>query len=387
MNRATRTAAGFASAAALMLGLKAGIDWLPTGPASALAADETFLIEPVAAGLLQPWGMDFLPDGTFLVTERPGRLSLVDTRAGTVTPVDGLPEVYAEGQGGLLDVTVDPDFATTGRIFFTFAEPGENDTAGTTAACARLVLDDGPPRLEGLKIVFRQEPKVEGSENFGSRIIVADDGTLFVTLGERSQPGLAQDATNHIGAVVRVAQDGGVPADNPFVNDPDARPEIWSYGHANVQGADIDPSSGELWTVEEAPSADEVNRTVRGGNFGWPRETYSIPPSGEVEPADPDAPRFREPIHRWDPEIAPSGLVFYDGDLFPAWQGDLFLGAPAAEALIRLVMNDGKVVGEERLIQGELGHIRDVAVGPDGALYLLTDEPAGGVFRLVPRTG
>lgn len=387
MKGATRTAAGIAIAAGLALGLRYASPLSGVLPAFALQPDDAFVIEPVATGLAHPWGMDFLPDGTFLVTERPGRLIRVDMRTGTVTPIEGLPEIYAEGQGGLLDVTVDPDFETTGRVFFTFAEPGDGGTAGTSAASARLVLDDGAPRLEGLRIIFRQEPKLEGDENFGSRIVVARDGTLFVTLGERSRPELAQDASNHIGAVVRVARDGEVPADNPFVGRADARPEIWSYGHANVQGADIDPSNGALWTVEEAPHADEINFTERGGNYGWPRAAYGIDASGDVTPADPDAPRFRDPVHRWDSGITPSGLVFYVGDLFPDWQGDLFLGAPAAEALIRLRMEDGKVTGEDRLIQGELGQIRDVAVGPEGALYLLTDEPAGGVFRLVPPGG
>lgn len=346
---------------------------------------EPFVIEPVATGLAFPWGMAFLPDGSFLVTERPGRLNIVDPDDGTVVPVAGVPEVYTDGQGGLLDVIVDPAFATTGRIYFTFAEPGDDGTAGTAAASARLVLDDGAPRLEDVDVIFRQDPKVAGGESFGSRIVMGDDGNLFVTLGERNHPELAQDPSNHLGSVVRVRPAGGAPRDNPFIGRTDTRPEIWSYGHSNVQGADLDPASGALWTIEhDGTGGDEVNHTRAGRNYGWPRVSYGVSASGSD--ADPTAttPGLEPAVYGWNPSIAPTGLAFYDGDLFPNWRGNLFVGSLTAQALVRLEIRDGAIVREERLIQGELGSIRDVSVGPEGAIYLLTDRPSGGVFRLVP---
>ena len=346
---------------------------------------EPFVIEPVATGLAFPWGMAFLPNGSFLVTERPGRLNLVDPGTGTVERVSGVPEVYAEGQGGLLDVIVDPGFDTNNRIYFTFAEPGDGGTAGTAAAKARLVLDAGAPRLEDVEVIFRQEPKVTGGESFGSRIVMGDDGNLFVTLGERSHPESAQDISNHLGSVVRVAPDGKAPRDNPFFGRSGARPEIWSYGHSDVQGADVDPASGALWTIEhDSAGGDEVNHNLAGRNYGWPRVSYGVSPSGKG--ADPSAatPGLEPAVYGWNPSISPTGLVFYDGALFPNWRGNLFVGSLTAQALVRLELSNGEVVREERLLQGELGSIRDVSVGPEGAIYLLTDHPSGGVFRMVP---
>ena len=346
---------------------------------------EPFVIEPVATGLAFPWGMAFLPNGSFLVTERPGRLNLVDPGTGTVERVSGVPEVYAEGQGGLLDVIVDPGFDTNNRIYFTFAEPGDGGTAGTAAAKARLVLDAGAPRLEDVEVIFRQEPKVTGGESFGSRIVMGDDGNLFVTLGERSHPESAQDISNRLGSVVRVAPDGKAPRDNPFFGRSGARPEIWSYGHSDVQGADVDPASGALWTIEhDSAGGDEVNHNLAGRNYGWPRVSYGVSPSGKG--ADPSAatPGLEPAVYGWNPSISPTGLVFYDGALFPHWRGNLFVGSLTAQALVRLELSNGEVVREERLLQGELGSIRDVSVGPEGAIYLLTDHPSGGVFRMVP---
>lgn len=382
MGNGRRIAAGIAASAALALATAVATERADAQQVFDSWA-EPFVIQPVATGLSFPWGMAFLPDGSFLVTERPGRLNLVEPGTGTVTEVAGVPEVYTDGQGGLLDVIVDPDFATTGRIYFSYAEPGDNGTAGTAAASARLVLDGDAPRLEDLDVIFRQEPKVAGGEGFGSRIVRGDDGNLFVTLGERNQPALAQDTSNHLGSVVRVSPDGEVPADNPFFGQGASRPEIWSFGHSNVQGADVDPASGALWTIEhDSRGGDEVNHNLAGHNYGWPRVSYGVPGSG----SDPDAEaQGLEPaVYGWNPSIAPTGLVFYHGDLFPNWRGNLFVGSLTAQALVRLELSNGEVVREERLIQGELGSIRDVSVGPEGAIYLLTDHPSGGVFRLVP---
>lgn len=384
MGNARRSAVGIAVSALLALAPIAA-------PDRAIAQQifdswaEPFVIEPVATGLAFPWGMAFLPDGSFLVTERPGRLNLVDPATGAITAVSGVPEVYTDGQGGLLDVIVDPDFATNRRIYFTYAEPGDDGTAGTAAASARLVRAGDAPCLDDLDVIFRQEPKVAGGEGFGSRIVMADDGNLFVTLGERNQPALAQDPSNHLGSVVRVAPDGQVPGDNPFFGQSGSRPEIWSFGHSNVQGADVDPASGALWTIEhDSQGGDEVNQNLAGRNYGWPRVSYGVTASGTA--ADPDAamPGLEPAVYGWNPSISPTGLVFYDGELFPNWRGNLFVGSLTAQALVRLELDGGEVVREERLIQGELGSIRDVSVGPEGAIYLLTDRPAGGVFRLVP---
>jgi glucose/arabinose dehydrogenase len=384
MGTARRTAVGITISAVLALAFTAAAPHRAAAQQLFDSWAEPFVIEPVATGLAFPWGMAFLPDGTFLVTERPGRLNLVAPETGTVMPVAGVPDVYTDGQGGLLDVIVGPDFQTTGRIYFTFAEPGDGGTAGTAAASARLVLDGDAPRLEDVDVIFRQEPKVAGGEGFGSRIVMADDGNLFVTLGERDHPEFAQDTSNHLGSVVRVAPDGHVPKDNPFVGQSATRPEIWSFGHSNVQGADVDPASGALWTIEhDSSGGDEVNHNLAGRNYGWPRVSYGVTTSGTS--TDPAAMPGLEPaVYGWNPSISPTGLAFYDGDLFPNWRGNLFVGSLTAQALVRLELSDGAVVREERLIQGELGSIRDVSVGPEGAIYLLTDHPSGGVFRLVP---
>lgn len=339
-------------------------------------------LERVAGGLDHPWGLAFLPDGAILVTERAGRMRLLAD--GVLSePLGGVPAVFATGQGGLLDVAVDPDFATTGRIFFTFSERGDGG-AGTAVGRARLVRDGSAARLDAVEVIYRQTPKLPGGAHFGSRIAFAPDGNLLVTLGERNRRDFAQDLSTTLGKVVRITRDGRAPADNPFVGQPPARPEIWSYGHRNPQGAAVD-ASGRLWTVEHgARGGDEVNRPQPGRNYGWPVIAYGTEYSGGPIGTGTAAAGMEQPLHYWVPSISPAGLAFYDGDAFPDWKGDAFTGGLSGALLVRLDIDDGTVAGEERLLEGRIGRIRDVAVGPDGALYLLTDNGDDAIWRLRP---
>jgi glucose/arabinose dehydrogenase len=345
-------------------------------------------VETVASGLENPWGLAFLPDGRMLVTERAGRLRIV-SRSGTVSaPVAGLPPVYATGQGGLLDVALAPDFASSGTIFLSYAEPREG-ASGTSVARARLVEDGGDARLDGLTVIFRQSPAAGGSNHYGSRLVFARDGTLFVTLGDRySRREQAQDLSVHIGKIVRINADGSVPDDNPFRNRNGARPEIWSYGHRNVQGAALDPATGRLWTIEHgARGGDELNHPEAGKNYGWPVITYGRDYSGARIGEGTEKAGMEQPVKYWDPSFAPSGLAFYTGDLMPRWKGDLFAGGLAGTRLVRLKLDPTRErVIEEEVLLTDLGErIRDVRQGPDGALWLLTDDPGEGrLLRLSP---
>ena len=338
--------------------------------------------ETVVEGLVHPWALTFLPDGRMLVTERPGRLRYV-TRDGKMSePIAGTPEVYARGQGGLLDVALDPDFARNRLVYLSFAEPGQRGTAGTAVARARLVQDG----LEDVQIIYRQQPKVRGRNHFGSRLVFAPDGTLYVTQGDRfDYMEEAQNTSNHIGTVVRINTDGSVPSDNPFVRRDKARAEIWSYGHRNVQAAARHPETGELWTVEHgARGGDELNSPDAGENHGWPVISYGVHYSGARIGEGTAKPGMEQPVYYWDPVIAPSGATFYTGDAYPGWQGDLIVGSLSPGALVRLTLENGKVAREERYL-AELGaRIRDVAQGPDGLLYLVTDSRNGRVLRVVP---
>ncbi|HUG61707.1 MAG TPA: PQQ-dependent sugar dehydrogenase [Methylomirabilota bacterium] len=341
--------------------------------------------EQAVTGLEHPWSLAFLPDGDMLVTERSGRLQWIAGDDYSLTPVDGVPAVAARGQGGLLDVVLGPDFSDDGEIFLSYAEAGEGG-AGTAVARARLVRENGAARLDDVTVIFRQLPKVAGGVHFGSRIVVSPDKRLFVTLGERGQKPLAQDLSTHMGKVVRIERDGSIPADNPFVGQAGALPEIWSYGHRNPQGAALHPKTGELWTVEHgARGGDEINRPKAGVNHGWPIITYGVDYSGARIGIGTEAPGMAQPVHYWDPSIAPSGMAFYDGDLMPDWNGDIFVGALRGQVLVRLELDDaGNVVDEERLFEGDLGRIRDVRAGPDGALWLLTDHADGSLVRVAP---
>lgn len=338
----------------------------------------------VASGLEHPWGMAFLPDGRALVTERPGRLRIV-TLDGTVGPaLGGVPAVDAVGQGGLLDVALDPDFAANRLVYLSYAEPRNG---GNGTAVARGRLEDG--RLADVQVIFRQQPTVTGGHHFGSRLVFARDGRLFVTLGERnSERARAQSLDTHLGKVVRIERDGRVPADNPFVGRPGALPEIWSYGHRNLQGAALHPGTGELWTIEHGPKGgDELNRTRPGLNFGWPKVSYGVEYSGAKISDSPTAPGIEPPVHYWVPSIATSGLTFYTGDRFPQWQGNAFVGGLKSEAVSRLEFDGDRVVHEEVLLREVVDdRVRDVEQGPDGFIYLLTDEAEGRLLRMEPAT-
>jgi glucose/arabinose dehydrogenase len=352
--------------------------------APAQRSRQAFKVETFAQGLAFPWGMAFLPDGRALVTERPGRLRLVGKEGKVSAPLVGVPEVAAGGQGGLLDVALGPDFAASKAIFLSYAEPRQGGSA-TSVARARLELDGDGGRLEDVKVIFRQQPAAFGFMHFGSRLAFARDGNLFVTLGERGQRDKAQDRGTHYGKVVRIRPDGSPPPDNPFVGKAGVQPEIWSWGHRNPQSAAIHPATGKLWTVEHAArGGDEVNIPLAGRNYGWPVITYGRDYSGLKIGEGTTKAGMEQPVYYWDPSIAPSGMAFYTGSLFPQWQGNLFVGALRGQALHRLVLDGERVVGEEVLLEDLGERIRDVRSGPDGALWLLTDNPRGRVLRLVP---
>jgi len=343
-------------------------------------------VETVAKGLVHPWGLQFLPDGRMLVTERPGRLRLVAGDGRLSAPIAGVPAVLAQGQGGLLDVALAPDFATSRVIFLSYAEP-RNDGNGTAVARARLMESGDSARLDELRVIFRQAPSGAGALHYGSRLAIARDGHLFVTLGERYHGrDFAQDLGRHWGKVVRIAADGTAPRDNPFIGRAGARAEVWSYGHRNPQSAAIHPVTGKLWTVEHgAQGGDEVNILAAGKNYGWPVITYGRDYTGARIGEGTAKPGMEQPVYYWDPSIAPSGMAFYTADLAPAWKGNLFVGALAGKHLARLVLDGEAVVAEERLLVDLGERIRDVRQGPDGALYVLTDSPEGRVLRLTPQ--
>jgi glucose/arabinose dehydrogenase len=340
-------------------------------------------VETVAKGLAHPWGLAFLRDGRMLVTERPGRMRLVGKDGQLSPPLEGVPPVVAQGQGGLLDVTLAPDFGTSNIIFFVYSEP-RKDGNGTTVTRARLVLDGNRGRLEDLNAIFRQVPSKSSNLHFGSRLVFASDGTLFVTLGERFHfMQEAQDLDSHLGKIVRINPDGSVPKDNPFVGRQGAKPEIWSYGHRNIQSAAIHPETGRLWTVEHgARGGDEINIPEAGKNYGWPLISYGRHYSGAKIGVGTSKEGMEQPIYYWDPSIAPSGALFYTGDLVPEWKGNLFVGALVLEHLNRLVLDGQKVVAEQRLLANLGERIRDVRQGPDGALYVLTDSANGRILRV-----
>jgi glucose/arabinose dehydrogenase len=344
-------------------------------------------VTTIASGFDKPWAIAFLPDGRFLVTEKPtGRLYVVTREGARSSPVEGLPKVDARGQGGLLDVEVAPDFATSRLVYWTYSEPR---TGGNGLAVARGKLAESPTlRIDGLEIVFRMQPTLQSTMHSGGRLVFAPDSTLFVTLGERSIPTgrrQAQDLASHFGKVVRIRPDGTVPADNPFVARKGARPEIWSSGHRNILSAALDDAN-QLWVVEMGPQGgDELNRIERGKDYGWPTIGYGEDYSGERMHQRTQAPGMEQPVYYWDPVIAPSGLTIYRGSLFPEWKGNLLVGGLASQALVRLVMKDDRVVGEERLLTDLKARIREVVEGPDGALYLLTDETNGRLLRVAPR--
>lgn len=356
-----------------------------------MKANVAYEITTVAENLENPWGIAFLPDGRMLVTERAGRLRIVGTDGQLSAPVEGLPPVDAQGQGGLLGLALDPRYADNGLVYWSFAE---REPAGTHTAVARgrLVAPPGAAaRVEDVQVVFRQTPSMDSVLHYGGRLIFARDGTLFVTLGERSiLPGRmqAQRLDGTIGKVVRINADGTIPKDNPFVGQAGARPEIWSYGHRNIQGGAINPSTGALWTVEHgARGGDEINIPQAGKDYGWPTITYGVEYSGATIGQGLTAKAgMEQPVYYWDPVIAPSGMAFYDAALFPAWKNSLFIGGLGGKQLARLTLDGDRVVGEERLLTELKQRIRDVVVGPDGALYVATDSAAGKVLKITPKS-
>lgn len=358
-----------------------------------------FDIQVVTPGLQFPWSLAFLPDGRMLVTERrAGKLRVVGKDGALAeAAVDGVPTVFSGGQGGLLDVALDPDFAKTRLVYLSYAEPNADGTNNTAVARGRLV--DGPtPRLEDVTVIYRQRPTLASMLHFGSRLVFARDGTLFVTQGERSilaGQRQAQDLASGLGKIVRIHPDGSVPKDNPFVGREGARPEIWSLGNRNVQAAALHPKTGELWEVEFGPQAgDELNVIRKGRDYGWPTISYGVnygPAKTPITGGETQRPGMEQPLYYWDPTIAPSGMIFYTGRLFPKWKDSLFIsgkqpqGLPGG-AVTRLTLKGEKVVGEERLdIPGGPYNWRDIRQGPDGAIYLLKDGPSGGIHKLVPR--
>jgi glucose/arabinose dehydrogenase len=334
----------------------------------------------VARGLENPWGLGFLPDGRMLVTERPGRLRIVD-KTGTVSkPLAGVPEVFARGQGGLLDVALDPDFQENGYVYLSFVEPGKGG-GGTAAGRGRLMED----RLEDFKVIFRQVPKADTRVHFGSRMVFSRDKKLFITIGERGQRERAQDFSIHRGQVIRVMPDGTVPGDNPFAGRQGYRPETWSHGHRNQQGAALHPETGRLWTVDHgARGGAEINIPLKGRNYGWPVISYGRHYSGLKIGEGTRKEGMEQPVYYWDPSIAPSGMAFYTAERFSAWKGNLLVGALKGRMLVRLELKGEKVVREERMLQGLKERIRDVRQGPDGLVYLLTDSRDGRLLRLEP---
>lgn len=339
----------------------------------------------IAKGLDHPWGMQFLPDGRVIVTERPGAIRIIDKQGRVSDPLEGAPKVSAQGQGGMLDIALAPDFAQSRQVFISFSEPRGNGRNGTSVARSTLVSDANGDRLDNTRVIFRQLPTSGGGLHFGSRLVFAPDGKLFVTLGERYRKNLAQDLGAHLGKVVRINPDGSVPQDNPFVATKDAQPHIWSFGHRNPQAAAINPKTGQLWTVEHgAKGGDEINIPRAGRNYGWPVITYGRDYSGAKIGVGTSKQGLEQPLYYWDPSIAPSGMAFYSADRFTAWQGNLFVGALKFRHLSRLVLDGDKVVGEEILIKNLRSRIRDVRQGPDGYLYVLTDSRNGYLVRVEP---
>jgi glucose/arabinose dehydrogenase len=396
----TAIAAAFAASVSAQEG---GVDPRPpngTGQKPAFAgqtraperrSNVAFEVVTVAEGLQNPWGLTFLPDGRMLVTERPGRLRVVGADGRLSAPVAGLPAVDARGQGGLLDVALDPAFAKNNLLYWSYAEPRDGGVNNTAVARGTFV-DGAARRVDNVQVVYRQAPSMSSPAHFGSRLVFGRDGTLFISQGDRAITEgrmQAQRLDGLIGKIVRINADGSIPQDNPFVGKEGVRPEIWSLGHRNVQAATLHPTTGELWEVEHGTrGGDEINISRKGRDYGWPTIAYGIeyrgnPITGGIQAQE----GMEQPLYFWDPVIAPSGMTFYTADLFPAWKGSLFIGGLASTNLVRLVLDGERVVGEERLLtdlQPKRERIRNVRQGPDGALYLLTDSSGGRILKLMP---
>jgi aldose sugar dehydrogenase len=352
-----------------------------------------FDVVTVSEGLVNPWGIAFLPNAKMLVTERPGRLRVLSADGKQMSePVAGLPAVDARGQGGLLDVALDPAFQNNQLIYWSYAELRDGGANNTAVARGRFI-DGAAPKVDNVQVIFHQAPSLVSQLHFGGRLVFARDGKLFVTLGERSITEgrmQAQRMDGLLGKIVRLNPDGTVPGDNPFVGKADVRPEIWSFGHRNVQAATLHPATGELWEVEHGTrGGDELNVSRKGKDYGWPTIAYGIEyQGGAITGGAQQKDGMEQPRYYWDPVIAPSGMLFYTGQLFPAWRGSIFIGGMGSLNLVRLTLKGEQVTGEERLLQDlqpQRERIRDVEQGPDGALYLLTDNAMGRVLKLVPK--
>lgn len=357
--------------------------------ACGVTSNVQFDVQVVAGGLEHPWAVEPMPDGKFLITERPGRMRIVSATGEIGEPLAGLPDVDAGGQGGLLDVALGPDFQSDRMIYWSFSEPRQG---GNATSVARGRLSDDGSSIEQAEVIFRSEPAYAGDKHFGSRLAFGpEDGALYITIGERSDTPMrrhAQELDNHLGKTIRIMPDGTVPDDNPFVNEAGARPEIWTYGHRNPQSAAFD-EAGRYWVIEHGTrGGDELNLIERGNNYGWPVVAYGIEYAGTpIASAETQRPEgnFTQPVYYWDPVIAPSGAQFYSGDAFPEWQGSLFIGALGGMRLVRLEIDNNRVTGEEHLLTDRNRRIRDVRQGPDGALYLVTDHRDGELLRIAPQ--
>ena len=338
----------------------------------------------IASGLVHPWGLAATPDGRWLVTEKPGRLRIVTAEGQVGEPVAGLPAVDARGQGGLLDVIVGPGFAQDRMIYWSYSEPRDG---GNATSVARARLSDDGSRVENVQVIFRALPVYDGDKHFGSALAFAPDGKLFITLGERSDRPMrpqAQDLGSHMGKTIRINADGSVPQDNPFVGRAGALPEIWSLGHRNVQGIAVQPGTAAVWTIEHGTrGGDEVNLDKPGLNYGWPDAAYGVEyAGGQINSGATQAPGTEQPVYYWDPVIAPGGATFYQGGMFPGWDGNLLVAGLKEKHISRLVVQNDRVVGEERLLTDLGERVRDVAVGSDGAVWAITDEENGKLVRL-----
>ena len=366
----------------------AGIEAAPTYRRDAAAEPQQgerggFAVRTLVDGLVHPWSLAFLPDGSMLVTERPGRLRRIGADGTISAPLAGVPTVFARGQSGLLDVAPSPGFADDRLVYLSYGEPNWRGNKGGTAVARGRLGDAG---LEDVEVVFRQEPKLSNGTHLGSRLVFGDDGMLYVSAGDNRDSGKAQLLDHLQGKIVRIAPDGSVPAGNPFAGRDDARPEIWSYGHRNIQGMALHPRTRALWSHEHGPmGGDEINLPRPGLNYGWPLATFGREYSGGPVPeaVGTEAPGTEPPHHQWAVSPAISGMAFYEGDAFPQWRGNLFIGALVGQALIRLELDGDRIVHEERLLQGR-DRVRDVRVGPDGFVYLLTDGADGKLLRLEP---
>lgn len=345
-----------------------------------------FEVVVLARGLAHPWAIEPLPNGDLLVTERPGRMRVVSASGTIGDPISGLPAIDARGQGGLLDVALSPAFPQDRTIYWAFTEPGNG---GNSTAIARGVLSGDARSLSDVRVIFSALPKYNNTMHFGSRLAFGPDGKLYATFGERSDASMrmhAQRLDNHLGKTIRINPDGSAPADNPFVNEAGALKEIWTYGHRNAQAAAFDPQ-GRYWAIEHgARGGDELNLIEKGKNYGWPIQAYGQEYSGQpIRTASTTAANVEQPRYYWDPVIAPSGAQFYTGNLFPAWRNSLFIGGMASQRLVRVVLEGTRVTGEEHLLRDRAQRVRDVRQGGDGALYIVTDEDNGEVWKLVPR--